>query len=126
MSEHLRCAIVGCGWVAPAHAAALSLTPGAKLVATCDHHRASAQRLGERFGADATDNYAELLSRDDVDIVCICLPQHLHYSATVDALQAGKHVLCEKPMAMTLQECDAMIEAATHADRQLGRSEEHT
>jgi predicted dehydrogenase len=89
-------------------------------VATCDHRRESARRVAERFSAEAYDDYAEMLARPDIDVVSICLPQHLHHSATVRALNAGKHVLCEKPMAMSLQECDAMIDAAKQAVRQLG------
>jgi predicted dehydrogenase len=119
-AEVLGYGIVGCGWVAPAHAAAVSLAPGARLLATVDHKRAAAERLAERFGGSACDTYKELLARRDIDIVSICLPQHVHCAATLQALEAGKHVLCEKPMALSVAECDAMIEGAVRAQRQLG------
>jgi predicted dehydrogenase len=83
--------------------------------AVCDLYLDKAQSLIERKElrhADAQGDIEEVLRRDDIDAVSICLPPDVHASTAVRALQAGKHVLVEKPMATSLQECDAMIEAA--------------
>ena len=72
-----------------------------------------AEAKGERFGiAHTFENYHELLAMPEVDVVSICTPNGVHAQATVDALNAGKHVLCEKPMAMNAAQCKLMIEAA--------------
>jgi predicted dehydrogenase len=113
-------AIVGCGWVAPAHAAAIALTPGARLVAAVDSKIAAAEQLVGRFGGEASVSLDAALNNPDVSAISVCLPQALHHDIAVRALACGKHVLCEKPMAMTTAECQAMIEAAGAASRQLG------
>jgi predicted dehydrogenase len=75
----------------------------------------------EEFGAHHwyTD-YRPLLARDDVHVVSLCLPHHLHRDVAIDAARAGKHVLCEKPLALDVSEADAMIAAARQAGVQLG------
>jgi predicted dehydrogenase len=113
-------AIVGCGWVAPAHAAAIALTPAARLVAAVDSKMAAAEQLAGRFGGEASLSLDAVLDNPDVNAVSVCLPQALHHDIAVRALAQGKHVLCEKPMAMTTAECQAMIQAAGAAGRQLG------
>ncbi len=71
-------------------------------------------------GADCYDNYQALLARTDVDAVAICTPHNLHLPMTQAAAAAGKHVLCEKPMAPSVEECDAMIDACKRAGVALG------
>jgi predicted dehydrogenase len=113
-------AIVGCGWVAPAHAAALALTPRAQLVAAVDSKLAAAEQLAGRFGGQASVSLDAVLDNPDVNAISVCLPQALHHDVAVRALAYGKHVLCEKPMAMSIVECQAMIEASGAAGKQLG------
>ncbi|PWT75386.1 MAG: gfo/Idh/MocA family oxidoreductase [Chloroflexi bacterium] len=113
-------AIVGAGMIAEYHAGAIAETPGARLVALC---RADAVRAAEtetRFGAPCEPTYAALLARRDVEAVCICTPSGLHAEQTVAAALAGKHVLVEKPMALTLTEADTMIEICREKQVLLG------
>ena len=109
-------AIVGAGMIAQYHAEAIAQTPGARLVAVCRADAARAAETEARFGVPCETNYATLLARHDVEVVCICTPSGLHAEQTLAAAQAGKHVLVEKPMALTLEDADAMI----HACRQSG------
>ena len=75
-----------------------------------DKAEAKKQKYG--LDCDVVADYKELLDREDVDLVSVCLPPAAHCGVTVDFLKAGKHVLCEKPMAPSLEECDLMIRAA--------------
>ena len=119
MAAELGVLIVGAGRVSTAHAKAIGDTPGAKLVAIADLDRGRADAFAQKHGVTALGDYAEGLKRDDVHIVTIALPHHLHEKATVDAASAGKHVFIEKPMADTVEECDRMIAAAEKAGIQL-------
>ena len=106
--------IIGCGWVSPSHAAGARAlaADGVQLVAIADADLERARELAERYGSpDVHGDYLELLARDDVDAVSICLPDHLHRDAAVAAAEAGKHVLCEKPLALDLPEAAEMVEA---------------
>jgi predicted dehydrogenase len=106
--------IIGAGGIVRRHAVAYrSLPEIARLIAVADveANRADAAKREHGF-QEAYSDYRELLSRDDIDVVSICTPPHLHSRMVIDALEAGKHVLCEKPMARTLEEADAEIEAA--------------
>jgi len=106
--------IIGCGWVSPSHAAGVRALAGdgVRLVAVADADLARARELAGRYASPAVhDDYLELLARDDVDAVSICLPDHLHRDAALAAAAAGKHVLCEKPLALDLAEAAEMVDA---------------
>jgi predicted dehydrogenase len=108
--------IIGGGRVAHAHAratAANGATLSLRGIAEVDAERAAA--LGERYDCPSYTDYHDLLAQPDVNVVTIALPNVLHASAAMDAIAAGKHVFVEKPMALTLEECDAMIAAAEKA-----------
>ena len=107
----LRVALVGCGDIAPTHAKALQKTTRAKLVACMDLAEASAKSLGEEYGVPYTTRLDELLARTDVDMITIATPAFTHVDITARAAQAGKAVLCEKPLAATLEDADGMLEA---------------
>lgn len=111
----LGVALVGCGDIAPAHAKALQKTKLAKLVACMDVAEGSAKSLGEEYGVPFTTKLDELLARDDVDMITIATPAFTHRDITERAAQAGKAVLCEKPLAANLEDADAMVEAAAAA-----------
>jgi predicted dehydrogenase len=118
--------IVGTGRVAGNHAGAIKDVPGVALRAVAEIDAARRAAFVEKYAAPAGaapmagyGDLDELLGRDDVDLVIVTLPHRLNAGATVRALEAGKHVLVEKPMAMTLDECDRMIAAAKHGDRRL-------
>jgi UDP-N-acetyl-2-amino-2-deoxyglucuronate dehydrogenase len=126
----VRVGILGCGGIARAHAAAYrQLAPRCRIVAVADVFPEQAERLAaelDGLGAGAAGTAEPvavcrdpetLLERPDVDLVSICTPPFEHARLTISALQAGKHVLVEKPMATSLAECDAMIAAAGRAGR---------
>ncbi len=105
--------IIGCGVIGPTHRDAVKSAPGAKLVACCDVVKERADKFAEDSGEGVTayGSIEELLSRDDIQAVSICTPSGLHAEHAIMAMDAGKNVLCEKPMDITLQKIDAMIEA---------------
>jgi len=101
------------------HASVYGLLENASLVAVSDRKPEKSHKFAADFGVPAIDDYQQFLNENDLDIVDICLPTYLHREYTVLALEAGKHVLCEKPMALTTKDADAMSEAAAKANRQL-------
>ena len=107
----MRIAIIGCGWAGVRHARAFEQC-GAEVCLAVDLDVGRAKAL---HGARAAADYRLALADPDVDAVDICLPHHLHAAVAVEAAQAGKHILCEKPIAATLEEADQMIEAAERA-----------
>jgi predicted dehydrogenase len=116
----LKFGIIGAGNIAPVHATAIQNIHDAELVAVADTDQDHAQALATRFGGDVYSDYHDLLARSDVDVVTLCLPHFLHSPITLEAAAAGKHVLCEKPMAISLAECDKMIAACRKAGVTLG------
>jgi predicted dehydrogenase len=93
---------------------------GARILAVSDINPETARRAADEFDVPHIfTDYRELLERDDIDAVSICTPNYLHMQPTVDALEAGKHVLVEKPLAMNAQEGQAMVDAATRTGKKL-------
>lgn len=119
MTELLRFGLVGCGRVAPRHAESLAELPGAALVAVADVRESRAQRFARQYGADPYTDYRLLLARADIDVINICTPSGLHAAMAIEAMQAGKHVIVEKPMALSLTDADAMIRVAHETGRKL-------
>jgi predicted dehydrogenase len=109
----LGCAIVGCGMIARFHARALAEVPGARLVALVSRNAANARSLAEalNLGCDIATDLAPVLVRKDVDIVIVTTPSGAHLEPAVAAAEAGKHVVVEKPLEVTLERCDRIIEA---------------
>lgn len=112
--------LIGCGRVAPRHAQSIKQLRETSLVATADIRFDRAQRFAEEYGAEAYQDYRDLLARSDIDAVSICVPSGLHAQVALDALRAGKHVLVEKPIALTLEDADRMIAEARQQGRWLG------
>lgn len=112
----LRIALVGAGGIGEHHASRFSKVKGAELVATVDVDGERAKAVAEKYGVpNAYTSIDEAIAAGGIDAVDICLPTWLHKEAAVKAAQAGLHVLCEKPMAVSLEDADAMIEAAKAA-----------
>jgi predicted dehydrogenase len=117
-STPLRAAIVGTGAIANAHAAAIAATSGAELVAVADRELAPAQAFAERWGGPAVfGSLDELIASGGVDVLHICTPPGAHAEQAISAFDAGLHVICEKPAALSLDELDAMTDAAARNDR---------
>jgi predicted dehydrogenase len=112
--------IVGTGLISKFHARAVREVPGARLVAVCSRERARAEAFAAEFGCEAFDSVDALLACKGVDIVTITTPSGAHLEAAVAAAKAGKHVLCEKPLEITLERVDAMIAAHRAAGTQVG------
>lgn len=101
------------------HANVYGLLDQAQLVAVVDRKPEHAEAFVRDFGVRSYESLGELLANEEVDAVDICLPTYRHKEFVVRAAQAGKHVFCEKPMALTLADADAMIEACERADVRL-------
>jgi len=113
VTSKLQVGLVGCGNIgAGGHLPAYAHIPEAELVAVCDAVEELAHAAAERSGATAYTDYQQLLAREDIVMVDLCVPTYLHAQLAVEAMQAGKHVLCEKPIAHSLAAADTMIEAA--------------
>jgi UDP-N-acetylglucosamine 3-dehydrogenase len=111
MKEDFQVAIVGCGWAGTRHANAYTRC-GAKIRWTVDLDRKRGEKLGVEYNANVSTDYRSALNDPEVNVVDICLPHSLHAPVAVDAASAGKHVLCEKPLADSLEAADRMIETA--------------
>ena len=121
LSETLGFAILGTGSIANVHRQAIAANAalGARLVAVGHHDPARFGDIGAAFGVPCLGQEA-LLARADVDVVCLATPSGQHAAQAIAAARAGKHVLTEKPMALSLADADAMIEACEQAGVQLG------
>lgn len=116
----VRFGLIGYGAWGTHHAQAIAKAPGAELVAVAVRSAESRAAAAAAFpAATVVGDYRELLARADVDVVDIVLPSHLHYEVAAAALDAGKHVLLEKPMALRLDHCDDLIARAARQGRQL-------
>lgn len=117
MSEKpLRVCIVGCGFMGNIHADCWSQVPEAQVVAVVDIIEERARLLAGKFGLERfyTD-YREAIDQPQVNVVSICIPTYLHADASIYAIQRGKHVLTEKPIALDLQQADATIAAVRNS-----------
>ncbi len=116
IARPLGIGFAGCGRISTSHLDAIARLPETvRLVATCDPLLPSAERAAEPAGARAFTDYAELLACNGVDAVMIASPNALHFDMTMQAIAAGKHVLCEKPLAETGAEAASLAEAAERA-----------
>ena len=113
-------AIIGTGKVAHAHAAALAANPLSRFEAVCNPDPELASSFARRYGVRAFTDAGEMLQDPAVDAVCICTPHPSHADLAVMAATQGVHILVEKPMALSLGDCDRMIEAAAQAGVKLG------
>src|SRR5690606_4739755 len=107
--------IIGCGMIANFHARAIADLEGAKLVACHNRTAPKAEALAKEFGGEAYTDLDAMLARGALDIVTICSPSGAHMEPCVAAARAGKHVIVEKPLDVTLDRCNAMIEACDAA-----------
>ncbi len=107
--------IVGSGMSAAMQAGAIAALPGARLVAITDSDAGSAAAFAAARGVTAEPDLDALLARTDVDVVCVCVPSGLHAEVGVRAARAGKHLVVEKPVEVTLAAADRLIEAARTA-----------
>lgn len=113
----LKVGIIGCGKIAEVrHAPEYSENPDCEIAAFYSVTPGKAQKLADHFGGKVYDSIEALLA-SDIDAVSVCLANVYHKTASIQALKAGKHVLCEKPMATTPEDCEAMVKEAENAGK---------
>ncbi len=122
-NETLRIGIVGCGGIAnQKHMPALKKQPDVQMVAFCDIIPERAEQAAKEYGthdAKVYEDYKKLLEDKSIDVVHVCTPNRSHSFITVDALESGKHVMCEKPMAINSAEAQKMLDAAKRPGKKL-------
>ena len=119
--EKLKMALIGCGAFSKIHLDGFRNQKKAEIVALCDKDINRARERAEEFYPDAAvyDDADKLLADPDIDAVIIATIDQAHRELTVKALHAGKHVLCEKPMALTIEDCEAMVKAEEETGKKL-------
>lgn len=111
--------VIGCGLISGNHFHALKNLETAELRAVCDIDPEKLEKAMQSQGVAGCLDWHELIARDDLDAVHICVPHYLHAEMSIGALKAGKHVLCEKPMGVSEQEANAMLQAARDSGKNL-------
>lgn len=122
MDKKVRIAVAGICGFGGAHVRGVMAeinADQAELVGVCDIKEDAVKAMGEKYHVPYTTDFDELIARDDVDAVILALPDQIHAEFAIKALKAGKHVLCEKPMALELDDCKKMVKAADEADTYL-------
>jgi predicted dehydrogenase len=126
MGKTLRFGIIGCGGVGPTHAGALLRMDDAEIVAAADVIKQRAEDLAKQVGIPRVyTSDEELIADPDIDVVCIATPSGDHATHAIRAMKAGKHVVVEKPMEITLEACDRMIEAQRATGKKLTVIHQH-
>ncbi len=117
--EKIGVGIIGCGAISPRHFEAIKQLPELKLLAVCDIDAKAAQKAGAEQGVDYYTDNAKLLARKDISLVSVCTPISTHTDIAIAALEAGKDVLTEKPVGITLESIDRLIAAGKKTGRKI-------
>jgi UDP-N-acetyl-2-amino-2-deoxyglucuronate dehydrogenase len=126
MGNKLRFGILGCGVIGPHHALAISgLSDDAELLAFADRNAERAAKLAQEYGGRVYDTLDQLLSNPDLDAVCICTPSGQHAEQAIAVLQAGKHVVIEKPVDITLAAIDRLLAVQRTSGRKAAVISQH-
>ncbi|GAB3342594.1 Gfo/Idh/MocA family oxidoreductase [Larkinella ripae] len=110
--EKIKVGVVGTGFIGPAHIEALRRLPNVEVAALCEVTAELAKQKADSLGIARSYTFEELLKQDDIQSIHICTPNFLHYSQSKAALEAGKHVVCEKPLAKDLKEAEELVALA--------------
>ncbi|MDL2287714.1 Gfo/Idh/MocA family oxidoreductase [Eubacteriales bacterium OttesenSCG-928-G02] len=117
--KKFRAAVIGCGNIFPMHAVSILKCENAELIAVCDNKEDRAKAKAEEFNCKYYTDYKEMIDKEQLDVVHICLPHYLHPVVTIYALEHGLHVMTEKPMSIELADSKAMIDTAKKNNRLL-------
>jgi predicted dehydrogenase len=118
MSERIRVGIIGVGWGSVVQVPAFRAVPEYDVVALCSRRAERVEEAGEELGiADRSTDWRSFVARDDLDLISVCTPVDLHADQTIAALESGKHVLCEKPVAVTEHDARRMRDIAEASGR---------
>jgi UDP-N-acetylglucosamine 3-dehydrogenase len=110
--KKLNVAVIGTGNMGKSHARVYSVLKNSNLVAVCDSDGKTSEDIGKEYGANHYTSYHEMLSKEEIDAVSICVPTKMHEKIALDVIRMGKHVLVEKPLATNVHEAQNMIEEA--------------
>lgn len=116
----IRVALLGCGTMGRVHSGAYAKIPGASLVAVCDLQETKAAAVAAASGAKVFADFGSMMKGAEFDVLDVCLPTYLHREYAEKAMRAGKHVFCEKPVALTLEDARSMAAAADAAGVKFG------
>jgi UDP-N-acetylglucosamine 3-dehydrogenase len=120
MTKKLGFGVISASNMGIAHMQTIKTYNNAELLAICDLDIERLNKAAKEFKGVATyTDYKEMLHRDDIDAVIVATPDQVHAEHTINSLEAGKHVLCEKPMALTLEDCKAMVDSAEKTGKKL-------
>jgi Predicted dehydrogenases and related proteins len=121
LNKKVRFAVLGCGRISISHLDAIKNAPDTELAAVCDIIEEKARHAAQQFGLEHwyTD-LKDMLCKEEIDVICICTPSGMHCEHTEIAAKAGKHVLCEKPLDVTHEKVDRMIDVCNMANVLLG------
>jgi len=118
--SQLRVGVIGCGSIAKfRHLPEYGANKNVDIVAVCDVVESRAKEMAENYGAAAYTDYKDVIADKTIDVISVCLPNYLHAPVSIAASEAGKHVLCEKPMATSREEAEQMIAAAEKSGTKL-------
>src|SRR5690554_4721405 len=120
MSKTFRVGIIGCGNIFPMHAVSLASMENIELVAVCDVKEDRAKKHAADFDCKYYLDYKEMIDNENLDVVHLCTPHHLHAEMTIYAARKKVHVFTEKPMATTVEDALAMVEACKENGVTLG------
>jgi predicted dehydrogenase len=119
--KKLKVGIIGCGRISRFHGMPAAAQPNVELRAVCDLIPERAKQMAKLFGARKTyKDYKEMIRKEKLDVVHICLPHYLHAPVAIDAMQMGCDVLTEKPMAISMEQAEEMVKTAKKTKRKLG------
>uniref|UniRef100_UPI00258D92D7 Gfo/Idh/MocA family protein n=1 Tax=Algoriphagus sp. TaxID=1872435 RepID=UPI00258D92D7 len=119
MRNH-KIGIIGTGAIALKHAQAIACLANAELVGLFNPNPSSAAKAREKFSVPVFSNWEEFISSPDLEVVCICTPSGMHLEPALKAIEAGKHVFIEKPIEVTLDRADQLIQVAEAQHVKLG------
>lgn len=123
--REVKVGLIGTGWVSQVHFNAFKQVNGAKVVAVTSRTKEKAKGFARMNDiVNHFDDYRDMLNMEEIDVVTVAFPNHMHAEVTVDAARAGKHVICEKPLCNTLEEADLMVEACKEHGVKLFYAEE--
>lgn len=120
MAKKFRVGIIGCGNIHPLHAYSVQAVENAELVAVCDERQERAEKTAEMHGCRAYTDWKAMARAENIDVIHLCTPHYLHAPMAIYALEHGKHVLTEKPMAIDLADAENMNAAAEKSGKTLG------
>jgi len=111
MIKNYKVALIGCGNIAPMHLESIQMLNAPKIVAVCDNKEDRAQAKAKQYNCNYYTDYKEMIDKEEIDVLHICTPHYLHAPMAIYAANKGINILTEKPMSISLQDADDMIEA---------------